>query len=587
MSLKISKLKRLSLFSLLLCSIGANAQNRILVDGEFADWTNQATLDTDASGDGGSSGIDFGKVQVANDRDFVFLYVEVGSAINLQDFNDVSVYLDIDNNANTGSSINGIGAELIYSFGNRSGSYNGVQVRHAEIGMITAPTVTSDRFEIAIKRNFTANGSNVTIGNTIKVLFRDNSSGGDVAPSTSGGLSYTFSETQLEALPSYSFDKPAKSDMRIMSYNAERDGFFTANRVPSYTRILQAVQPDIIGFQEIYNNTSEQVAAQVESMLPSAVGEQWYYAGAEPDCHAISRYPITKSSPIAGVSGSGNAAFLIDIPDSEKDMLLVVAHPPCCTNNSGRQLEVDLIMKFIREAKDGKGPLPLEEGAPIVIVGDMNFVGDGAQLQTLLSGDISDNTQYGSDFAPDWDGSNLIDSKPYATGVPFNYTWYSESSAFSPGRLDYILYSGSNLKLDNTYSLYTPGMSTSELNQYSLQSSDVLTASDHLPLLADFTLKSKTTNSIAKTEASLIDLQVNPNPAYVQANISFTNPTSGFVCIQLIDINGREIDVLQSSNLASGKHSISFNASAYSASTYILKVATTQAVYYKRMSVVK
>lgn len=587
MSLKISTLKRLSLFVILLCSVGANAQNRILVDGEFADWTNQATLDTDASGDGGSSGIDFGKVQVANDRDFVFFYVEVGSTINLQDFNDVTIYIDTDNNANTGSPASGIGADLIYAFGDRSGTYNGGQVRHADIGMITAPTVTSDRFEIAIKRNFTANGSNVTIGNTIKVLFRDNSSGGDVAPSENGGLVYTFSETQLEALPSYSFDKPSKSDLRIMSYNVERDGFFTQNRAPSYTRILQAVQPDIIGFQEIYDNTSEQVAAQVETMLPSADGEQWYYAGAEPDCHAISRYPITKSSPIAGVSGSGNAAFLIDIPDSDKDMLLVVAHPPCCTNNTGRQLEVDLIMKFIREAKDGKGPLPLEEGAPIVIVGDMNFVGDGAQLQTLLTGNIADEATHGADFTPDWDGNDLIDSKPYATGLPFNYSWYSASSAFSPGRLDYILYSGSNLELDNTYSLFTPGMSSTELIQYGLQTGDVLTASDHLPLVADFTLKNKTTNSIAKTEAGLIGLQVNPNPAYGKANISFTNPTSGFVSIQLIDINGREIDVLQSSNLASGTQSIPFDAAAYQAGTYMLKATTTKGVYYKRVSVVR
>ena len=585
MTFKISTLKQITVVSFICLTICANAQSRILVDGFFDDWDNQPTLDRDASRDGGSSGIDFGKVKVFNDQEYVFFYVEVGSTINLQDLNNVAIYLDIDNNTSTGSSTNGIGADLIYSFGDRSGTYNGSSIRHADIGMITAPTVTSNTFEIAIKRTISPNGSNITMGSTIKVLFRDNSTNGDVVPSASGGISYTMSEGQQLPLPSYSFDKPTNSDLRILSYNAERDGFFTANREASYTRILQAVQPDIIGFQEIYDNSSEQIAARVETMLPSAAGEQWYSAGAEPDCHAISRYPITKSSPIAGVSGSGNAAFLIDLPDTDKDMLLVVAHPPCCTNNSGRQMEVDLIMQFVREAKAGNGPLPLEEGAPIMIVGDMNFVGDGAQLETLLTGDISNEGSYGPDFTPDWDGNSFLDSKPYATGAPFNYSWYSESSAFSPGRLDYILYSGSNLELNNTYSLFTPGMSASELSQYGMQSADVLTASDHLPLIADFTLKNRTTNSIKKLVSSLIDLQIHPNPAFGMANISFHNPNNGVVSIQLLDLNGREIDVIHNGNLSSGKQTISLDASVYSAGSYVLKVSTLQGMVYKRFVV--
>ena len=138
------------------------------------------------------------------------------------------------------------------------------------------------------------------------------------------------------------------------------DGLFESNRVPAYTRILKATQPDIIGFQEIYNHTSKEVADHIETLLPSEVGEQWYHANAAPDCHAISRFPITKSVQIAGSGGSGNGAFLIDIPDTDRDMLMVVAHPPCCGNNAGRQMEVDLIMQFVREAKAGKGPIPLQ-----------------------------------------------------------------------------------------------------------------------------------------------------------------------------------------------------------------------------------
>ena len=131
------------------------------------------------------------------------------------------------------------------------------------------------------------------------------------------------------------------------------------------------------------------------------------------------------------------------------------------------------------------------------------------------------------------------------------------------------------------------GMSSSELTQYGLQSSDVLTASDHLPLVADFTLKTNSTNSIDRADANSINLQIHPNPAFGKANISFTNPTTNAVSIQLTDLNGRELGVLYTGNLASGKQTIPFNSSVYPAGSYILTFRTTEAVYYKKVSIVR
>ena len=62
------------------------------------------------------------------------------------------------------------------------------------------------------------------------------------------------------------------------------------------------------------------------------------------------------------------------------------------------------------------------------------------QLETLITGNIFDEFSFGSDFTPDWDGNNLLDSQPYVPGLPMSYTWYSEFSSFSPGKLDYIVY---------------------------------------------------------------------------------------------------------------------------------------------------
>lgn len=581
-------MKYLLILPIICFKLLAYGQNRILADGEFDDWVNHPIAYADASGDGGNSNIDFGTLKLFNDDEFIFLSIEMGTEINLQDFNNVVIYIDTDNDKATGSLQNGIGADMSYSFGGRSGTFfppigSSISIGHSDIGLITAPTVTSNRFEIAIQRTFIINGNAVSMLDSVNLLFKDNDSNGDVLPSISGGLTYVFSKVKLESLPSYSVQKPNTSDLRIMSYNVERDAFFEANKVPAYTRILKSIQPDIIGFQEIYNHTSAQVAAQVESMLPSSKGEQWYHAMANPDCHAISRYPIVKSAQIPGSGGSGNGAFLIDIPNADQDLLLIVAHPPCCTNNTGRQLEVDQIMKFIRVAKEDKGAIPIEMNAPIVIVGDMNFVGDHKQLTTLLAGDISDESTYGPDFKPDWDGNNLIDCKPHTTGVPFAFTWYSESSAFSPGKLDYILYTGSNLVQDNSFTLFTRGLHHDSLSVHKLQSNDIVIASDHLPVVADFTLKSITATNARNVLPENI-INVFPNPVTDNITIAFANKPIGAILIQLKDISGKHIATIHQVEWDTKK--LQFSLAKYPSGSYILEVNSDEIHAVKKISVI-
>jgi exonuclease III len=563
--------------SLLFFSFVSYSQNRILVDGIFDEWSDYPIIYSDAAGDGGFLGVDFGQVQIYNDDEFIFFLLETGSEINLQDLNEISIYLDTDDNANTGFSINGIGAELVYSFGDRSGLFytsgGSSEIYHNDIGLVSAPTVSSDQFEIAIKRNISILGIPVFLSDNLKIVFQDNSSNGDFLPATNEEITYTSSNDALEPLPSFSIQKSNESDLRIISYNVLSNGLFDQARLPAFTRLLQATQPDIIGFQEIYNYSSEQVANQVESILPSSTGQAWYHAKAGPDCHAISRYPILES---ADIQGSGNGAFLIDVPETETDLLLIVAHPPCCANNVGRQIEIDLLMKFLREAKEGNGPIPLEVNAPIVIVGDMNLVGDSRQLETLLTGDIFDESAYGSDFNPDWDGNNLLDSKPYVPGLPLSYTWYDEGSSFSPGKLDYIIYSGSNLILQNSYSLFTPSLPQDSLTTYNILANDAVDASDHLPVVADFELKNLTAlkNPLPKQDFGI--LQIYPNPSHGLTEISINNPHQDFITIQLIDQNGKEVSILHQENLNSGEHKFQFDTSAFPSGMYFIKMKNAE-----------
>lgn len=579
-------------FSLVFSSIVSYSQNRILVDGIFDEWEQYPILYTDATGDGGISGVDFGQLQIYNDDEFIFFLLETGVEINLQDLNDISVYLDTDNNSNTGFAINGVGAELVYSFGNRSGFFyesgGSLEIFHNEISLVSSPTVTSNQFEIAIRRDIIISGIPVFQSDDLKIVFNDNTTDGDMMPSLNEELKYTFSTDNLEPLPDYSIQKNQASDLRIISYNVLFNGLFDQNRIPSFTRIFQATQPDIIGFQEIYDFSSEQVVNQMETILPSDTDQQWYHAKEGPDCHAISRYPILESAFIPGYNqNAGNGAFLIDMPGIETNLLLIVAHPPCCANNSGRQIEVDLMMKFLREVKNGNGPFSLAVDAPIVILGDMNLVGDHQQLNTILSGDISDEATYGPDFDPDWDGNNLLDSHPYITGAPFSYTWYDEESSFSPGRLDYIIYSGSNLILKNNYSLFTPRLPQDSINVFNLFPDDVLVASDHLPIIADFEFDNLTAQNDLPSNLGVGILKIHPNPSLGLTEISFRIDQEDFVVIQLINQSGEEITTLHQKNIHSGEHKFQFNTSNIPTGMYLIKIQTSKFSDFKKFIILK
>jgi hypothetical protein len=61
------------------------------------------------------------------------------------------------------------------------------------------------------------------------------------------------------------------------------------------------------------------------------------------------------------------------------------------------------------------------------------------------------------------------------------YTWHDDNIAFNPGRLDFMIYSDSVLRLGNHFVLFTPVMTADSLAAYGLQPQDVPAASDHLP----------------------------------------------------------------------------------------------------------
>ena len=542
----------------LLNSNASNAQSeRILIEGEFGDWSDIPVAFDDEIGDQSFGNFDLGSIKISNDEDYLFFKVETNSEINLQDYNDLNLYIDCDNNAETGFQINEIGADLSFSFSDLCGTIypNGIELKifHHQIGMFIAPTVSSDVFEMAISRKIIYFGENLFQGAEVQIFL--DSDNGDKVPNGAGGLSYTFQDLELEPLPEFSFEKQDNELLRLLSYNVKFDGLLEAGTGPRLEKVIKALSPEIIGFQEIYDHSSSQVAQLVSELLPPANGGTWYHAKAGPDIHAVSLFPIIQSASIEGFQNSqGNGAFLIDLrPKYDCEMLFISAHTPCCNNETGRQFEVDAIMAFIRDAKNNVGEISIDQNTPIVIVGDMNFVGSPDPLQTLLDGDIFYEAQFGEDFIPDWDGNDFLDAKPYVTNKPLSYTWRNSESSYSPGRLDFFIYSASNLSIENTFAFESDAFDAAFLSQYSLVADDVNQGSDHLPLIADFKIPlffnplyqdsllidTSSVDSSLDLLSPVFDLKIGPNPCSDYFDLSFDGNYEGEVFVKIIDLDGR------------------------------------------------
>lgn len=464
--------------------------DQIYLDGEFTDWHHLSPLYQDQIGDQEPGHLDFGKIWMTNDSYSLYLRIEVGTEINLQNDNDLALFVDTDGDPTSGKYVNGIGADLIYEFGKRHGVFfsetDTIHISHSAIGLVTFPTVTSNQFEIAIKRSsMPDNRTQLFRGKGIRLLIMEETVGGDVLPDKPGGVKYMFREKVPRQKAPVSIKKRDPGSIRVMTNNALSDGMFKPGQFAAISKIIRAVQPEIVTFQEIYNYDAEAVLQQIEKIIPSTDGQPWYSMKGGRDIVVISRFPIE-----AGTSIDGNGAFLIDVSRWFKSKLLLIgAHLPCCGNNEGRRNEIDALMMFLRQSKDGQGGIPLAENTPIILLGDLNLVGDSQQLRTLLTGDIQDTVRFGPKMIPDWDGSGFADLMPYCTNVPFSFTWYDPNASFGPGRLDFMIYSDSVIEPVKKFVLFTPALPADSLTKYDLSADDALNASDHLPVVADFVQK--------------------------------------------------------------------------------------------------
>ena len=463
-------------FFVISCSL--SAQSPITLNGNFEDWS---TAQSWTSSTGGGN---INKVAISHTSEWVYFYIKTTNEVALDEFtlpNSIQLVLDFDNDPTTGSNYQGLGlgAELVIDLPSRSatlfsssGNPSGPEIN--SLGLHVSPTYSAIEFELALDRSLV----NLADGD-LKFVWYENSSGAEIP---SGGGVHALTSFNYSVVPT-PLEKVVGTEIRVAFWNVNRR-LDQAGAQNAIERILLATQPDIIGFSEVDDVSASYVAGLLDDWLPLA-GSGWQVIKDDYDLMIASRFPIASTYPSINrqMPGVISTESVWGVP-----MLFTSSHLKCCNGDALRQQQADEYMAFQRDAMTVGGAIDIPSGSPIVYGGDLNMVGLSGSINTLKTGDIDDNDQFGVDFSPDWDGSSMVELDARLSDRAMDYTWRNDGSAYMPGKLDYIIVSDAVVDVLRQYSLQTSDLSAARLEQYGLLENDDLDASDHFIVIADLAL---------------------------------------------------------------------------------------------------
>jgi hypothetical protein len=223
------------------------------------------------------------------------------------------------------------------------------------------------------------------------------------------------------------------------------------------------------------------------------------------------------------------------------------------------------VVAFLHDARTPGGRLELPPGTSFIILGDLNLVGDRQQLKTLLEGDIQNKSTFGEGGMPDWDDTPLADLVSYHTDAPAAYTWRNPNETFLPGRLDFMIYTGSAMEVRKSFVLNTESMSPARLARYTLDKTDT-ELSDHLPKVADFALINTVTGK--REPVAPTNVAIYPNPLTDQLTLEI----QGEAVILVYNMNGQKVME------ATGIDTIMLNTTGLMQGVYFIKIITGKKV---------
>ena len=562
---------KIALFAVIFSSL-IYSGHPITIDGLYDDWTAVDISYSDSQGDGADA--DFADVKITYDNDFLFIYFNVHDGEYLmQDWNEFHLYIDADNDTTTGYYINGIGAELDWIFGDRSGSFfitdEIIEISQNDLTLRMAPTITNHEFEICISRNssvLTMDGTQVLVEG--KVILTDTGQNADQIPDENGGISFSIGEDYIMPPTPITFDKRDETDIRLVTHNVWSSSLLDPNYESYFQRIYQALDPDIVALQEMYENTN-QLHSLFNDWFPD---DQWYVSSQFRDNIIISKYPVVEEDYFTS-SERTMVALLNTEDDLGSNLIIFNSHLACCNNDGSRQYDADEFVSNWRDWRENdNGPFTLAEETPFVHVGDFNLVGYRQQLTTFTEGDIEDENTFGDDYSLDWDNTPIADLFSRHSHIRMGYTWRRDNSSFSPGKLDYVLYSDSVLDTSKHFVFNTLTMDSASLAEYGLEEMDSYNSSDHSPRVLDIKISSEVEIGEAVFPKNIKISAPYPNPFNPQTAIQIELNENMHLYAAVFDINGRFVKQVVNDHFQSGTHEITINNKDLASGIYFIRL---------------
>lgn len=281
-------------------------------------------------------------------------------------------------------------------------------------------------------------------------------------------------------------DLPKKDprELRVVSYNVLKSKPLTSP--DTFKRIFDALEPDFVLLQE-WEADDKVTQSWFTALVSSPTG--WYVqASPAADCAIISRHALTSfgseapegvPNPMPPRAGQEPKPWTPRFVGAFAHtplgtVVLGTGHLKCCGSKGSpedalRIAETESINRYLH------GGLVASPAPMRIIGGDFNLVGSRTPLDTLVR-------------QLDAGGQDLAVSEPVVLGTPIKYTWYDNSTDFSPGRLDYVTYSASSLDVSRAFVLDTTILAEESLYRIGLSPNDTM-GSDHLPVVVDFRVK--------------------------------------------------------------------------------------------------
>jgi len=393
------------------------------------------------------------------------------------------ILIDADMNADTGLDDFGVGAELKITL-SPDPKHSGVTVTrytpglapetisHADVDFSFAPTYASGTYEARIARTRAI----------APLAFRGACRGLIVSGDADDAWVSKFA-TDLPPIASARAAKPAavptipakpEGSLRVLSWNILKNSI---EKDPEpFARVVRALAPDVVLVQEWDGADAGTLADWFNTHAP--LDSETWSGAARPSMGVgvATRYTIKRPQDTEfSVDGEWPArcsGALISTPFGE--LIAASTHLKCCGGAGSDEDE-----RRVRETRAIENGLynayPDATPKTLVIGGDLNLVGTRRPLDILAE-------------SLDVDGSALAIANLQVLHDNARYTWTDDASAFTPGRLDWVLVGDANADIVDAFVLDARRLPVGSLDAAGIKPGDT-SISDHLPVIVDIRIK--------------------------------------------------------------------------------------------------